>query len=347
MLYLRSSLPFLSFRSVTRACVDALVRPQSGAKLSSIEQLPLEILETIFTYAPNIALPLCNRGLGRALANEKMFMVCASAWLVYQGRVEAESPSTHESEAIKQANQVLAARWMTWPRFQRVVGAIISETARASEADDEVAPQFDFDRPYLQPIPTSLKLGPDLQIPSKLLHGPWSTDKSKFLSCLCFLELKVDWDRSLAGEVATAGLEEAIIARDRRAVIALLSDHVLVLPTPDMFRRAIMDHGCDQTIVFHLLLACIRAKARESNGHVAYGTLKVNPLDSVIWAWLKRFEGGGNTKAAWLKEALKMAGSLMRDTATNISDKHQDFRSRCGLPEHGVEDIPVPVDHIV
>ncbi|KAF2155626.1 hypothetical protein K461DRAFT_290636 [Myriangium duriaei CBS 260.36] len=330
------------------------VSKKSGHSLSSIEKLPLEILEAIFANAPNLALPLSSPSLSKALASEKMFAVCASTWFMPSGsathkdvtaleQVEYDESSANEwTTSVDQINRLMACRWMTWSRFKIILGNILVHHDFDDDNEGFGAFQMDFEQPWKQYRFPDLKIGSAVNVPEKLLRGPWSPDKSQFLYYLCFLGLQVDWDRSTAGEVASHGLEDAIKARDRIAVVSLLSDQVSVLPSQDSLRSAIMDHGCDQTIIFHLLDACIRAKSREHDGLMEHGKMRVKPLDSVIWSWLKRYEAAAQNKAKWLKGALTTTASMMSDTATGRDQKHKDFKAACGQKSSGVIEIPVP-----
>ena len=321
--------------------------------------MPPEIIEAIFTYAPNIGLPLSSPLLGRILANEKMFTECASTWFKFKSaapsgdissprrhrelEVATVSPAPEQDTAPYQAGRLLSCRWMTWPRFKNILRNTVFEIdVPGHDKNDDNIPRLNFDHPWEQPNLPILALGPSVHIPEKLLRAPWSSEKSMFLYYLCFLGLRVDWAGSTAGEVATDGLKDAIKARDRRAVIALLSAQVSVLPSQGNLRSAIIDHGCDQTIVFHLLNACLSAKSKEHEGLLQYGSMTVNALDALIWSWLKRYENAGNEKAAWLKKALRTAASMMHDTATSRAQKYQDLKAACGRHEHGVEEIPLP-----
>lgn len=260
---------------------DALGVPKRT--LSKIEKLPLEILEAIFTFAPNPSFPLASPIFGGALSNDRMYSICASTWLLDAG--PDDGPPSTNTALLNQVHRLLGCRWMTWTRFKDILGKIVVTSATLGPLQDDRIVPLNFTEPWRQPPLINIRLGPEVHIPEKLLCGPWSLDKSQFLYYLCFLGLRIDWNRSTAGEVASAGLEDAIKARSRLAVASLLSDQVLVLPTQEILRSAIMQYGCDETIVFLLLNACILAKSREYDGLVESGTLTANPLDSAIWSW--------------------------------------------------------------
>lgn len=59
---------------------------------------------------------------------------------------------------------------------------------------------------------------PDCQIPTKLLHGPWTRDKCDLLAILTTARASIDWLESTRGEVAERGLHDALKERNGRAV---------------------------------------------------------------------------------------------------------------------------------
>lgn len=272
-----------------------------------------------------------------------MFTMCAIACLTKNNEViEGEEPATTHAWEITRLDRLLACRWLTWPVFVDLMKRLI---ARASPPDMEAKlSSYLADPRHLPPPVPDYLLGPEVHIPVKLLHGPWSSDKADFLYHLCQLGLSVDWDHSTAGEVAFSGLEEAINTSNQKAAAALLCDRVMVLPTQELLRAAVMHHGCDQTIIFHLLTACLRAKSRERCGDAEYGTLAVNILDPAIWSWLKRLENADGAKAAWLRNALTTTASMVNTTSSSTRQQYMDFEQACGNPGSWLQVSPIHVD---
>ena len=112
------------------------------------------------------------------------------------------------------------------------------------------------------------------QIPSHLLHGPWTAPKIKLLELLICGGASVDWIRTTAGEVAERGFCDALQESNARALRALCicdndaipgkrkdasytlspSRGVGVIPSQKHLLVAI-DHGCQEDVVETLLNA--------------------------------------------------------------------------------------------
>lgn len=66
----------------------------------------------------------------------------------------------------------------------------------------------------------------ECRVPEKLLHGPWTDEKCDFLTLLTRARATVDWIDSTSGEVAEAGLWDALKERNERAVRLLIADEL-------------------------------------------------------------------------------------------------------------------------
>ncbi|KAJ9623131.1 hypothetical protein H2203_006067 [Taxawa tesnikishii (nom. ined.)] len=213
------------------------------------------------------------------------------------------------------------------------------------EEDDNIIPSPDFDHPAQQDKLHYLHLRSPVQIPQKLLSEPWTQPKIAFLRYLTFVGAGIDWEHSTAGETATQGLRSAIASRNRFVVACLVSAPVGVSPSASLFRFAVIDNGCDQTVVFHLLAAALRSQVMvrfqpASTGHSA---TDFNFRDPSIWSWAGRAKAGGNAKGSWLTRALKYAAGAASTATTYDRAAHEDFVRACGRVEDGVEQIEVPL----
>lgn len=322
--------------------------------LSTLEQLPPEIMQLIFSFIPTHNLPLVSPRIASKLSTERMFLLCGLESLLKrspaklpEGSEEPPEPDTDDlsipSNLVEEINSLLRLRWVTWTRFQ----ALMRKTRDAfidlhEESQSGMMAALVFDTPSESPNPTFTTLGPDISIPEKLLHGPWSTDKTRFLYYLTWLGMGIDWENSTSGEVACSGLGDAIREKNRIAVASLLAEQIKVQPTQDNLRSAIMQHGCDQTIVFHILSASVRARAR--NRRANNSSQAVNPLDASIWSWIKRLDDAGDKRSKWLKGALRAASDLMTQSISNARRLHEDLIDVCGRSSDGVEQIPLRWD---
>ncbi|GAB7352599.1 hypothetical protein MBLNU459_g2979t1 [Dothideomycetes sp. NU459] len=239
---------------------------------------------------------------------------------------------------------MLQCKWMSWTIFKNAVRELQSRWARerlSSESDDGYAAAPNFDRPDEQGLLDYLHLHPRVQVPQKLLQAPWTQDKTAFLYYLIWNNVGVDWEHSSRGEIATQGLQQAIQARSRQAVASLLSPLVGVVPTAAAIRAAVVDHGCDQTLVFCLLNAALRAHV-VSRAEARLLT-DFSFRDPSLWSWAGRMRSAGNRKGAWLTAALKYAGDVAARSSAYDGDVVEDFRRECGRESDGVEQIAVPL----
>ncbi|KAL9039126.1 MAG: hypothetical protein Q9214_005003 [Letrouitia sp. 1 TL-2023] len=155
-----------------------------------------------------------------------------------------------------------------------------------------------------------LQCGQRCIIPEKLLHGPWSDAKCDFLELIGLCDAVLDSYNTSSGEVADAGLFDAIMEGNRRAVEVLSqlwdvstkdtveshSDYPGVITTRHI-KAAILQGGCDMDIVYHLLrkgrrLACWIDDDEEVNQ----------------WAYEK-----------------KAAGDMRGDELLELLENHRDF----------------------
>ncbi|KAI4163606.1 MAG: hypothetical protein LQ342_002879 [Letrouitia transgressa] len=121
--------------------------------------------------------------------------------------------------------------------------------------------QWDDSR-YLQP----LQCGQRCILPEKLLHGPWSDAKCGFLELIFWCGAVLDSFNSSNGEVADAGLLDAIMEGNHRVVEVLsqlrdvatknIRKNKIVFPvlvTTRHIKAAILQEDCDVRMVSHLL----------------------------------------------------------------------------------------------
>lgn len=197
-------------------------------------------------------------------------------------------------------------------------------------------------RPYLGYIhfQTGI-LEPAMQMPEKLLRGPWSADDVQFLYYLLWQGVGIDWSYSTLGEVAAGGLSRAIADGQRTVVASLMSRGVGVQPTMDMLRMAIVQHGCDKTIVFYLVCAAVRSVI-ESRGQRRSDTsaTDVNFRDPSIWSFAGR---ASYDTGRWLKDLLRVAADVASARSHFCEEEFEDLRAVCGRASDDVELIAIPV----
>lgn len=280
----------------------------------------------------------------RQLSHERIYVryVVDTLW--------KECPSCSEERADEVCDKaptisrILQCKWMSWHIFKTAVRELQSRTAKeriVPEGERNYVVALNFDNPHEQGQLDYLHLQPSVQIPKKLLQGPWTQEKVEFLYYLIWSNVSVDWERSSRGEIATSGLQQAVEERNSKAVASLLSQPIGVVPTGSMVRSAVIDHGCDETIVFHLLNAALRAQilSRAEARMLTDFTFR----DPSLWSWAGRMRNNGNRKGAWLTAALKYAGDAAARSSTYDEHLFEEFVRECGRESDGVVRIEVPL----
>lgn len=141
-----------------------------------------------------------------------------------------------------------------------------------------------------------------LYVPEKLLHGPWTEDKKKFLRILKRNDCEIDWKASSAGEVAKRGVIEAIRANCTSVVQILVGYHDSWVPVShSMLRCAVLQGGCNRDIVRHLFDPLSDVDSRPGK--------ELHFMDPGIWAWIERREG--DPTAHWLQRVLESNGDSL------------------------------------
>jgi len=217
---------------------------------------------------------------------------------------------------------------------------LIGENSAQSQHEGGAVPRPDFNHPEIQPTLTYLHLDSSMQLPEKLLRGPWTADTAQFLYYLAWMKLGIDWSHSTLGEVAASGLSQAIADGQRKVVATLSSPVVSVQPTMNMLRMAVVQHGCDKTIVFHLVCAAVRSliESRGRQRSESSGT-DVGFRDPSLWSFAGR---APSEKARWLKDLLRLAADVSSARSQFDEDVFKELVATCGRDSDGVEQIKIP-----
>jgi hypothetical protein len=295
-------------------------KQKSMLSLSPLERLPGELLDLIFLHSHEPSLPQCSSRIGARLSSRHVL-------LEYSLRTLELSPAPSEQQVEKKEtkeknkslpnsvfgltslsvssskrpveewkkNQLLSLRFFTWEFF----GAVLSIARRR-----------------YAPVNSENSMFLNCTIPSKLLHGPWTPSKVKFLEflrsrCGCL----PDPNNFTICDTANEGVQDAIRERAFDPLLVLLSSMLveethfcgsrtgfhslpLIQPTMDMIHTAVFDHDCPIGIVCLLLIHGIRAK-------------DIDFLDAPLWIWTER----SGEKGVWVHWLLKNLWR-MKDAAT-------------------------------
>jgi hypothetical protein len=261
-----------------------------------LEQLPSEILQEIFVHSGNLSLPLASVGLKSQLSSQHLYSLLTA-------RVMEPMAGTEPSHAdFAAARRLFESRFMTWQFWKAYIDEAFGLATVASHqqaSPDAADPSSSVVADSLPQAPTpsggsvehykrkTQQHLPGLSIipPRKLLHGPWTEDKTCFLTVLARPNILAESGPD--SELALEGLTQAVAEGAVEAVSGLL--FVGVMADTELLCKAVLDHGCVQRIVELL---------------VQHGQGALNLLEPTIWTWADKARKKGDAKGKWLKEYL-------------------------------------------
>ena len=272
--------------------------------MPTLEGLPQELLEMVFLYSMNIALPQCSSTLGRRLSSQTVIMDFTMRCFFHTVDHKANIRDRKITSDPSMQSRLLECRFFTWDFFlayvQKSHDAMVKQRGKAWESTTVTIPgvsEFDGLWPFKFTRIPYLSFAAEFMVPEKLLHGPWTTDKVSLLYVLVSLNGEIDWTGSLAGETAKTGIREAIKEDNERAVAAL--SVLLGVPkaiNTSMLQYAVMNCDCSVNILRHLLFnAQILARNTTSE------TLDFH--DQKLWSWAEANGEKGEVLKTMLKKA--------------------------------------------
>jgi hypothetical protein len=284
-----------------------LLSSNASPQLAPIELLPVEITQNIFLRTLNLNLPLASPAIASKLEDKHVYRLVCDHAFSYDALPTIPKPK-HPS--IYQ-NQLFAMRWMRWEFFKEYISQKVPPQAcgclvlidchdrgRATTDCNCTIPDCKLRR---HGNDKSINL-PRIRcsLPQKLLRGPWTDDKIRFLNCLLRISnMSVDWADKNAIRVAVQGKREAIMDRNLDAVhIFSRTRRLGRAPNLELVKFAVFEAGCDRSIVLNLMIA-----ARE------WGHRRWN--DAELDAWVVRQEAKGDPKGKWLRTKLEELRSGM------------------------------------
>jgi hypothetical protein len=264
--------------------------------LASIERLPVELLQPIFSAAGHsIALIQASSYIAARLSSEYVYNSTCDYYLteVHGKRAELSAAQTY----------IFASKWMSWDFFKSWImrrygstGCLCGRTQKEGCFDAQWPPNFEdasqmiFSRSHLPQI-TFVKG----RIPMKLLSGPWHQDKIEFLRFLLWITaMTVDWMDPDTTHVAMNGRKQAMLERKLEAVELFNHNRRLGRPADlRTVRFAVMHAGCDRSIVYDTLLAA----------NAWYGQ-KSARYSAELHRWCDIRIADGDPKGRWLQKKL-------------------------------------------
>ncbi|KAL8663013.1 MAG: hypothetical protein Q9202_004243 [Teloschistes flavicans] len=356
---------------------NSLPSPTKIPQSSRLENLPNEVLQSIFFYSQNFLLPGLSLTLCRALSSQHIKDLTICSIFTLPTLINCSNDETREIGKVQSA--LLRCRWVDNSAVQRMLrdrqavalasyldhpyvvnedssrsplqnveilgpacpigDASLSATRRfldsldtkeltqetvwirhwISNSDDLISmvippkyfPMYLFcskssigDSRCSGPI-SPFDVASGCEIPTKLLHGPWTDSKLEFLEFLKETGAELDWETGNSGEVAESSMEEAIL-QGNVEVLRAISKRSLPYrrryPLPAMeqvchdtgvvliekhFRLAVLEAGCDKSVVTAIL-------------DVLDPDLRYGLRDSDIYEWIIEQDAKGNDCGKWL-----------------------------------------------
>ncbi|WPG97791.1 Hypothetical protein R9X50_00057200 [Acrodontium crateriforme] len=263
-------------------------------ELSRLEELPAEIIQAMFEFSANPSLALVSPILAKQLSSHHVYhQITTRVLSPVLGHKDTRANETELSAAIR----LLNSKFMTWTFFRSWVDQQVlklninrNEINRVDEYDD--------DNLRHRRLWSLLQPSPGLVPPAKLLRGPWSTGKVRFLNVFAPAIENIMEANPVLGEVAYEGLAHAVAQQSLPAVRALTGMGLRV--TTELVQQAVIDDGCDHLIVLHLFHSA-------GTDHESVGTASsdIDYLDPGLWSWADRARANGDSKGEWLMDLLR------------------------------------------
>ncbi|KAF2798183.1 hypothetical protein K505DRAFT_322054 [Melanomma pulvis-pyrius CBS 109.77] len=265
--------------------------------LAPIELLPAELLQPIFFLSDmNIALPHSSHHIAAKLAHDYCYRAICTKYL-----------TTNLNTRVKQSTtqtKIFASKWMTWEFFKSFVtkawedkGCLCGKTKYEGCYDKQWPPNFEdattmlFTRSHL-PVLSFVKC----RIPVKLLHGPWTPEKTQFLRFLLWTTaMTVDWADHETRKLTLEAKKEAVLTGNLE-VVGLFNHNRRLgrAPNLSMVRFAVLEGDCNRSIVYDTMAAA-RTWSLRGNGWNDEG------LDK----WCEERIKNRDPKGDWLKVKLQ------------------------------------------
>ncbi|KAK3116528.1 hypothetical protein LTR53_003016 [Teratosphaeriaceae sp. CCFEE 6253] len=246
---------------------------QQTPETSMLEQMPAEIVQDIFVLSGNVELPLASSTLRAQLCSQHVYTKMTTS--VLRHVLSLTQDTSAGAAELTAATRLFGSRFMTLDFFRIWL-------------TDQLPPHgpnkaMDCGKAWAEMRPST-----DLLPPRKLLHGPWTPQKTELLR-LFVQDAPLDLARlsPAMGAIALEGACEAIADGAHEALGALLSTGVR--PTTELFGHAIVDNGCDRDIVKTLCAGVQRYASVLSEKELTFDT-----LDPVLWSWAEKARQRGD-----------------------------------------------------
>jgi hypothetical protein len=284
-------------------------RPTKRRKvdLSALEQLPTELVQAIFVQSGNLALPMSSPDLVAQLSGRQL------QWELTQNALSRvvsqlnEKATSATSTQLTDATRLLNSRFMTWSFFQTWLDH--ESDVRDLEISEPRVLNNEPWRSRYADIWVALQPSSRLSLPAKVVRGPWTAERISFLKVFSLYPEACDVPLDgIVAEVAYEGFERAV--EEQCLEVIKLLRNLQVKPDQELLRKAVIDHGCDKSIVLYLLQWFV-VDLMKWNITIATDATsllsrpEVDFLDPMLWAWTEKAKAVGEPKGEWLTAILR------------------------------------------
>lgn len=282
-------------------------RKRLDPNLSRLEQLPTEMLQSIFEYSANVDMALVSPCLASQL-DSKVLQAHLTSSILHE--VLGHQRLTASLAKILRALRLMNSKFFTWTFFQNWLH---SEFDRLKLREEwQAAVGYDADSPDASQRRDEwtwyrLNPSPELPPPSKLLNRPFTDDKVRFLNFLIgFFRGDPQQLGPVYSEMVQDGLQQVVEDGMSDALNAFFCLGARV--DTELLRQAVIDDGCVKDVVRRLITRTT---------HLTSEPVAVDFLDPALWAWADKARLRGNEKGPWLLTQLQSAA---RDAGQGSGD---------------------------
>jgi hypothetical protein len=281
--------------------------------LSALEQLPTELVQAIFVQSGNLAFPMSSPDLVAQLSGKRLQWELTCDALSHVISQSDENVASATSIELADATRLLNSRFVTWNFFQTWLDHE-SDVRNLDISEPRVASDQSWYSRYAD-IWVALQPSNRLSLPTKIVRGPWTAERISFLKVFslypdaCSTPLD-----GIVAEVAYEGFEQAI--EQQCLEVIKLFRKLQVKPDQELLRKAVIDHGCDKSIVLYILqwfvvdiMRCNITAATDTTSVVSRP--EVDFLDPMLWAWTEKAKAVGEPKGQWLTAILRHLSNIV------------------------------------
>jgi hypothetical protein len=281
--------------------------------LSALEQLPTELVQAIFVQSGNLALPMSSPDLVAQLSGRSLQWELTCDALSHVMSQSGENAASATSTELADATRLLNTRFMSWSFFQSWLDHE-SDVRSLDISEPRVASDELWQSRYAD-IWVALRPSSRLSLPTKTVRGPWTVERISFLKVFslypdaCHTPLD-----GIVAEVAYEGFEHAV--EEQCLEVIKLLRNLQVRPDQELLRKAVIDRGCDKSIVLYLLQWFVVDIMRwnitlATDAASMISRPEVDFLDPMLWAWTKKAKAVGEPKGEWLTAILRHLSNVV------------------------------------